>query len=646
MTTPLELEDLLGLSVVGDVQLSPDGGSVAFTVSEIDAERDDYRTTIWLAPTGAGEPRRYSHGPAHDTAPRWSPDGRRLAFLSDRDGGQPQLYLLPTGGEARRLTDLEHGAGAAVWAPDGSRMLFSARVPKEPPDDHRPKVITQAQYKMDSQGYTFGLRDQLFSLSLDSGEVRCLSDGAANDLAPAWSPDGATIAFCRLRGGVADFYLSDLWLMAADGSGARQLTSAVGRSLAPAWSPDGSLIACYGAANQGRSWGDPETLLWLVSVESGEARMLTYELDRQVQVVRFPLVSPPPQWSPDGTALSFPLADAGNVHLAEIDMADGALLRVVGGERQVISFDRHAGSNRVAFCAADLIHPGEVYLLAGGEERRLTEINTALLAARELPTVERRTFTNPHGGTVEGWMLRPRSGTTPAPLLLDIHGGPHSFVGNAFSTSSFYRYLLAAKGWAVLMLNPTGSGSYGRAFARGIRGRWGEYDMPEQMAALDALVAEGVADEARLAVAGASYGGYMTSWIIGHTDRFKAAAIDAPVSNLESFYGTSDIGMWFGEWQFEGGLDSHRERYRELSPVTYLDRVTTPSLVLHGEDDDRCPIGQGEELFAGLVAAGVPTEFVRYPGASHGFVVSGRPSHRLDFNRRVTAWLERHTLGG
>ena len=317
MTTHLELEDLFGLSVVGDVQLSPDGGSVAFTVSEIDAERDDYRTTIWLAPTGAGEPRRYSHGPGHDTAPRWSPDGRRLAFLSDRDGGQPQLYLLPTGGEARRLTDLEHGAGAAVWAPDGSLMLFSAWVPKEPPDDHRPKVITQAQYKMDSQGYTFGLRDQLFSLSLDSGEVRCLSDGAANDLAPAWSP-----------GGVADFYLSDLWLMAADGSGARQLTSAVGRSLAPAWSPDGSLIACYGAANQGRSWGDPETLLWLVSVESGEARMLTLRARSPgaggTLSAGQPTAAVVAGWHrpelPPGRRRQ-------RASWSEIDMADGALLR-------------------------------------------------------------------------------------------------------------------------------------------------------------------------------------------------------------------------------------------------------------------------------------------------------------------------------
>ena len=655
MATPLTLEDLLELRTVGDVQLSPSGDGIAFTVGEIDAEADDGRSTIWLLATG-GVPRRFSHGPGRDTAPRWSPDGRWLAFLSDRGGGPPQLYLLPTdGGEARRLTALDHGAGAAVWSPDGSRILFSARVPKEPqpesispaaaPSDHRPKVITRAQYKMDGQGYTFGARDQLFSLTLAGGEIRRLSDGRTNDLAPTWSPDGSLIAFCRMRPGRSDFYRSDLWLMAADGDEERQLTSAVGRAMSPAWSPDGHHIVCYGTAGQAWSWGDPDTLVWLVPLDGGEPSCLTREFDRQVQPARWPLVSPPPQWSADGTALSFPMADAGNVHIAEVEITGGSLRRLLAGERQVTSFSRHPASGRLAFSAATLDHPGEIYLRDGGEERCLTEINTSLLADRALPHIERRSFASPHGdGTIEGWLMRPAAGA-PAPLLLDIHGGPHSYVGNAFSTSYFYRYLLAAKGWAVLMLNPTGSGSYGRDFARGIRGRWGERDMPEQMAAVDELVVEGIADGERLAVAGASYGGYMASWIIGHTDRFKAAAIDAPVVNLESFYGTSDIGLWFGDWQMEGNLASRRERYRRLSPVGYLDRVTTPTLVLHGEDDDRCPIGQGEELFAGLVAAGVPTEFVRYPGASHGFMVSGRPSHRLDFNRRVAAWIERHTLG-
>ncbi len=217
-------------------------------------------------------------------------------------------------------------------------------------------------------------------------------------------------------------------------------------------------------------------------------------------------------------------------------------------------------------------------------------------------------------------------------------------MGNAFLHSAFYAYVLAARGWAVLALNPHGSGSYGRAFAHAIRGRWGEHDLPEQLAAVDALVGEGVADPERLAVAGYSYGGYMTAWTIGHTDRFRAAVVGAPVTNLESFHGTSDIGLWFGSFEMGGDLVGHRATYRRLSPVHAADRVTTPTLILHGEADDRCPIGQGEEFFAALVAAGkAPAELVRYPGQSHLFPGTGRPSHRVDFNRRVVEWVERHT---
>ena len=203
--------------------------------------------------------------------------------------------------------------------------------------------------------------------------------------------------------------------------------------------------------------------------------------------------------------------------------------------------------------------------------------------------------------------------------------------------------MLASRGWAVLTLNPTGSGSYGRDFAHAIRAKWGEHDLAEQLAAVDQLIAEGVADRDRLAVAGYSYGGFMTSWTIGHTDRFKAAVVGAPVTNQESFFGTSDIGMWFAPWEMGASLTEGRETFRRLSPINYVDKVTTPTLVLHGEADERCPIGQGEELFTGLVAAGkVPTEFVRYPGGSHMFIAQGRPSHRVDFNRRVVDWVTRH----
>ena len=205
-------------------------------------------------------------------------------------------------------------------------------------------------------------------------------------------------------------------------------------------------------------------------------------------------------------------------------------------------------------------------------------------------------------------------------------------------------FALASRGWAVLALNPTGSGSYGKAFADGIRGRWGEHDLPEQLAAVDALVRDGVADPARLAVSGYSYGGYMTAWTTSHTERFKAAVVGAPVVNVESFHGTSDIGAWFGPREAGGDLVGHREAFRRLSPINYVERVATPTLVVHGEADDRCPVSQGEEWYIGLLAVGrVPAEFIRYPGQSHAFRGSGRPSHRIDLFRRAADWLERYT---
>src|SRR5207244_4700045 len=253
----------------------------------------------------------------------------------------------------------------------------------------------------------------------------------------------------------------------------------------------------------------------------------------------------------------------------------------------------------------------------------------------------RRAFDTPNG-KIEGWVIAPAA--TPAPLIVDIHGGPSAFRGDALSLGYFFKYVLASKGWAVLSLNPTGSGSYGRAHAHGIRGHWGEHDLPEQLAAVDALVKDGIADPARLAVAGYSYGGFMTTWTIAHSDRFRAAVVGAPVADQESFHGTSDIGLWFAAFELNADFPGDRETLRKYSPLTYVDRITTPTLIVHGEADDRCPIGQGEQLFAALLASGrTETELVRYPGGSHLFIEDGRPSHRVDYNQRIVDWVTRHT---
>jgi dipeptidyl aminopeptidase/acylaminoacyl peptidase len=654
---PVQVDDLADIKTVSDVQLSPDGSRVAYTLTEMVLGEDRYRSTIWVASTRGGNALPFTRGATRDVAPRWSPTGHALAFLSDRDGDRPQLYLIPAGGgEPRKLTALDHEAGAPVWSPDGSQIAFSARVPtaRQPFDrqaqarwTERPKVVTRAHYKSDGSGYTLDAVGRLFVLSLASGVAVEITNGDSDDVAPAWSPDGARLAFCRERGGIGDYHVFDLWVCRRDGGDPRRLTTGVGRAMSPAWSPDGEMIACYGADEQEPGLGESLTRVWIVPVSGGAARRLTAGYDRGVALLPRPVTTPGPVWSPDSRTVTFVAADAGSAHVVRADLATGSVREIVGGERQVQSASAVAAADVMAFIATSPHVPSDVYVCRwdGSHERRLTQVNDHLLSQLVLPRVERRSFDGAEGEAVDGWLIRPAAGDGPSPLLVDIHGGPQSFHGNVFPLGTFHWYVLASRGWSVLALNPTGSGSYGKAFAHGIRGAWGERDLPEQLRAVDALVAEGIADGRRLAVAGYSYGGYMTAWTITHTDRFKAAVVGAPVVNLESFHGTSDIGMWFASWEMRGDIVGQRETYRRLSPINYVDRVTTPTLVVHGEADDRCPIGQGEELFIGVLAAGrVPTELVRYPGASHMFRSTGRPSHRLDVNRRTIAWLERHTL--
>ena len=651
---PAQPEDLYRFVTVPDAQISPDGARVAYVLNQIDPTTDGYKSAIWAKSVDEGEAIQFTSGQKRDTQPRWSPDGSRLAFLSDREG-KPQLYVMPaTGGEPKRLTDLPDGAGTPVWSPDGSRIAFSAVVQTEPaPSDpeakkrweQRPRHVDAARYKADGAGYTHDRNTHIFVVPAAGGtEPRQISHGRFDDHGPTWSPDGTTIAFASSRHETREEdTLADLFLVAAEGGEVRSIAR-LGRLAAPSYSPDGRQIAVYATTDDGQDWS-AHSHIWLVPADGGTPRNLMPDLDRSAFVQPPPFVTPRPAWTADGARILFGLADSGNVNLRTVSVADGAIADVTGGDRQTTAWSVSPQSKRAAFVFTDLETPADVAVidLGGSGERRLTTVNEKLLAELDYAPPVRRSFRTPHG-EIDGWVMRPANAQGRTPLLVDIHGGPHSFWGNVFPINPFYWLVAQAQGWTVLAVNPTGSGSYGRQFARTLIGQWGEYDLPEQHAAVDALVDEGLVDPERCAVTGYSYGGYMTSWVVGHTDRFKAAVIGAPVTNMESFHGTSDIGMWFGPFEVGGPLVENREHFRRMSPITYVDQVTTPCLILHGEADDRCPIGQGEEFFIALRAQKKTAEMVRYPGGSHGFRGQGRPSHRLDYVNRLVDWMNSHTL--
>jgi dipeptidyl aminopeptidase/acylaminoacyl peptidase len=295
--------------------------------------------------------------------------------------------------------------------------------------------------------------------------------------------------------------------------------------------------------------------------------------------------------------------------------------------------------------------PADVFLtdIDGTNEQRLTDLNADILKDVKLHRCEPRTFTAPDGLEVHGWVME-GDGPKPQPLLLDIHGGPHNAWSPTFDAVHLYHEMLASKGWSILRLNPRGSDGYGEKFMAGVLGGWGIYDEQDFTAALDGLIDEGIADPDRLAVCGYSYGGFMTNWLTARTDRtghnFRAAMSGGTVSDLQSIYGTSDFGFWMGKYEHGGELHEARDRFAASSPLSFVENVKTPTLILHGESDDRCPIGQAEQWFISLQRLGVTSEFVRYPGGSHLFILQGRPSHRVDYNRRIADWMTEHTKGG
>ncbi|WP_157252202.1 S9 family peptidase [Nonomuraea typhae] len=604
----LTLDDLYRLAVPSDPQVRPGAAAVAYTLTSAVRDGDENVSEIWLAAPGA-EPRRLATG----TLPRWSPDGRTLAFVRPVDG-KPQIHLLPMdGGEPRVLTAAPLGAGAAVWSPDGREIAYGG--PHGTPDPHAPVVADRLDYKADGAGLLRGITMQVFVVDTGTGESRRLTEDGYHADGPSWSPDGRQIAFTASMEPDRDLVPSGaVYVVDSSGGQPKRLTTPDVVCVA-AWWLDGQVVA---AAFAGGPAG--HTRLFAAG-QDGQEEIVT-GLDRNIMIGAPAYPGAPPRRL-DGD-LVFCARDRGFTHLYRLR---GARAEKIGDPELSVS-GMHVCDGRLAYVAASPYSAGEVYL----DGERLTSLAPADL---ELHVPRSRTFVAPDGTEVEGFLTGPADG---GPLLLDIHGGPHNAWAPVFDGVHLYHQVLASRGWTVLALNPRASDGYGEAFYTAAQGGWGVADAQDFHAALDELVADGSADPERLAVTGYSYGGYMTCYLTAHTDRFKAAIPGGIVSDLTSMAGTSDAGYYLKMWECSGDMTPQ-------SPLTRAGDVSTPTLILHGENDDRCPIGQAEQWFAALREREVPVRLVRYPGGSHLFIVQGRPSHRYDYNERIIAWLEQWVSG-
>lgn len=639
VTAPLGVDDLTSLAVPSQPALSPDGSRIAYMLRTVDAEQDRDIRALWMVGAEAGEPAPLTTGPA-DVAPAWSPDATRLAFLRAEDG-PAQIWLVPAaGGEPERLTSLPLGAGEPRWSPDASRIAFSSPAGTEV-DPVAPLVFDRLDYQADGRGMSTRRR-RLHVVDVVTGECRRLTSGDWHATEPAWSPDGTRLAFIAATAADADLTArTEVYLVDA-GGGAPAPVPFEGFAHSVAWTPDGAGLLVVA------SLGDPlgQASLIRVALDGGSVD-LAPSLDRSVMPGRPAYPGARPQVAAGGTVL-FCMRDNGYTHVYGVPVDGGTPRGIVTGDGRHVSALSIAG-DRAAILLGTPTSLGEVVtvdLRSGGERIRTDHGALARVRARE-----ERIFTISDGTAVHGWLLYDPAAATPQPLLLDIHGGPHNAWNGAADEVHLYHHELVNRGWVVLILNPRASDGYGRRFFDAARRAWGEADAKDLLEPIDELVADGRADARRLAVTGYSYGGYMTCYLTAHDARFAAAVAGGVVSDLVSMAGTSDLGHIMSDHEHGGQPWEAGVRYQAMSPLAHVAGVRTPTLILHGGADLRCPVGQAQQWHTALRRRGVPTRLVLYPGASHLFLLpdaaplsteDGRPSHRLDYNRRVVDWVVEH----
>ncbi len=661
---PVEVHDMAKYSLITQVEVSPDGQAVAYTMQTIDMEGNQYRSHLWMMPNPGGEPERFTSGP-RDSQLAWSPDGRALAFVSDRTGSQ-QLHLVPRdGGEAQQLTWVKDGVSDPVWSPDGRYIAFISR---NHPAGYTPpradvRVITRARYKSEDS-FMDDKYPHLWVVEVDTGSVRQLTDTEYGDGNPAWSPDGRYLAFSSRRTPGADFEVAgDIWRIELESGELTKLTqNHPGPVGAMSYAPDGSEIVFAGHDNHNDP-GVNNTILMAMPAGGGTPEPV-FSADISLgNDVLFDLTLfrswGRPRWSGDGRWLYCLATLGGAVHVLRVNRRTGQVERVTSGHRAVYSFSLPRDGSQLFFAATSPDLVGDIFaqpleddypvvlgytpgttLLDKRPERRLTAVNDDLLSQRQLSLPEPIVYKGAGGWDIEGWVMKPHDfdPSRKYPLVLYIHGGPANAYGYAYFNEM---QLFTAQGWVVLLTNPRGSRGYGEDFAHAVHMDWGGKDYEDLMAGVDHLIAQGYVDEDNMACAGGSYGGFMVNWIVGSTDRFKVACTQRSFANRYNDIGSCDVG-YMEMRAYADGPWALPEEYLSRSPIALMGNVTTPLLIIHSEEDRRCAVEQAEQVYTALKVRKQDVVFCRYWGENHNLSRGGKPVNRVDRLRRILAWFHKY----
>ena len=630
-------EDYFAFKNVTDARLSPDGKQIAYVVTAVDTKKNRRESQIWLVPRDGSRPGQPFTTGAAARAPRWSPNGQAIAFVSARPD-KPQVHVLAmSGGEARRVTDLENGVEAFQWSPDGDRLVCVSKTgPKRKPFDQGGSDVrhyTSITYKFNDTGWYDENRSHLFVVDVKSGRaVQITSGDTRNDVDPRWSPDGTRIAYSSEDTAQELLANGDIWVVSASGGAPVHVNDKQGNMRMARWSPDGTKIAYAGALTEADA-----PRIWIAPAAGSLRPVLGSK--------GIDLVPSDMEWESEH-ALYFEAGQKGEIHVFRADPDTGKYQQITSGPRGIHHVDLNAEAGAMVYTANDFKHLDDLFAadMSGKKEKRLSDVNHELLSQLDLQEVERVPFKGADGWPIDGFFVKPvgwQAGKK-YPMVLSIHGGPSSMYG----VDWFHEFqVYAARGWAVFYCNPRGSSGYGEKFQRAVDKEWGGKAFQDLMAGVDAILAKyDWIDRDRMGVTGGSYGGFMTNWTVSHTNRFKAAVTLRSISNFVSDEGTRDAAYGHAR-DFGGQLFDNLDYYWNASPLKYAANVKTPTLVLHSDNDLRVPIEQGEQWYRALKHFGVTTELVIFPRENHNLTRSGEPRHLVESLNWQIYWFDRFLNG-